>query len=269
MKPGADDTVPSPPPGFQIIDYTNDPWGWNVQCTDKETQVPNNLEHPKGLNSLQNILDTVKNHPCLQNNNCILAIDSVVPLYMRHGGIKLTLLLQALQELHGVSTILIHATDALPRQLLQTLQDMANAFLFLQDGTAHWLRQGVRERDNMVRQVIDFTITGNKICMEESEIKESSSSTPTTVETTTPVESLERPQTFPSSGRPRIQLKLEEEGQESAAAATAAASTTTSTSSATGAQSTSAIAGPRIYLQDDDPEFEDFDEEDPDDDLDI
>jgi hypothetical protein len=57
--------------------------------------------------------------------------------------------------------------------------------------------------------------------------------------------------------RPRVQLRLEEEQSENVLMR------------ASSNEVTEPSNRPRIYLQDDDPEFDDLDEEDPDDDLDI
>ena len=242
------------PSEFTILDLTTDPWGWDAPSLepngDKARPTPNNLS------SLQSILEAVQQKTQgkdASTETATVVMDSLAPLCMRHGLTKLLVFLQRLQHLPRVSTLLLR--DAQPHG---SLPDLVHAWLLLKDGQTEWIHQGIRERDNMIRQTIDFVLEeGDTLRLVAT--KESSPTEPPTttadnaVDANPPSDAILRSSSTsqPSSGRPRVQLKLEEDGSEQTAAATAA------------------TTAPRIFMQEDDPEFDDFDEEDPDDDLDI
>ena len=66
--------------------------------------------------------------------------------------------------------------------------------------------------------------------------------------------------------RPHLELRSEEDGKDTKATTAKKASTSPPTKTTAAGTAT---RGPHIFVQDDDPEYMDYDEEDPDDDLDI
>jgi hypothetical protein len=112
----------------------------------------------------------------------------------------------------------------------------------------------------VVREGIDFTLEQSKRHQWRLGIRQPGeimdhNTVDSAVESTA---SRSQPSVTPSAGRARVQLKLEDEDGK-----------TPSLAAATLATSMPPVSAPLIYMQDDDPEFDDYDEEDPDDDLDI
>lgn len=227
----------------QVLNLSDDPWGWD---SDNNEETKGAI----GLNSLTDILDAVQTRVHYSGSSNNLVVDSLTPLWMRHGAAKVVAWMQRLQRIPQISTVIMHATDTLPAVLHRALEDEAHALLSLRDGHVVWMHQGVRERDNMMRQVVEFKL------QQDGSIRLEESSSQPKVSTTTPNNTQEESTqttanttTTTRSGRPRVQLKLEEEPEKKAVNVP--------------------TSGPRIFMQDDDPEFDDYDEEDPDDDLDI
>ena len=247
----------------KILDLTKNPFGWDENASNETTQVATTVELLNSLGNLRNAIQqqVAPSSPTATNSDpAVLIFDSLTPLWIRHGA-KVVPFLQSVQCIPGISTLLVHATDNLPTSTLRTLEDCAQALLLLHQGQALWMHQGVRERDNMVRKIINFTLQeegagGGIQIVEEGEKKEESVTTSTDEQTIKPAVmstvDKDNVEVLPTRGRARVQLKHEEE-KKSSAPATAPPATT----------------GPRIFMQEDDPEFDDFDEEDPDDDLDI
>jgi len=268
----------------------DDPWGWDSSDDSKGS-----------LNSLDNVWNTIYSTSSEETAFAAIVLESLTPLLQRHGFARVVSFLHKLQ--HQVPSIsrypppilIIPAlTEVLSPPQHVTLEDMAQSVLCLEQGQATWLHQGVRERGNLMRQVLPYDIDtfksrGSSSAMtrkrlvllsgdnqnamitskaEETEAGSKARNGNTDMETGVADMSLSD---VPSTEQPtdghdhqhshnhqkqrsgKIQLTVSEEGRQQ--------EETT--------PPVTAPPAPRIYMQEDDPEFEDYDEEDPDDDLDI
>jgi hypothetical protein len=234
------------PPQMTIIDASNNnPWGWD----DEDEQEGPSLKDLQKLSlAIRDVLQTHK--------QVMLVWESLTPLVVVHG---FSLALRFLNSFRNCLQIWPVRIEILTTQQHAQLEDAAQALLYLRGGEMTMIRQGIRETGNIVRETLPFQLVsdGNNnyrleereddapVAEKDQETAESKATNPTTTvqETTTTATTSGNPMS-----RPKIQLKLEEEKEEN----------------------TSAPSNrPRIFLQDDDPEFDDLDEEDPDEDLDM
>jgi hypothetical protein len=170
----------------------------------------------------------------------MIVLESLTPIVMRHGLQKAVVFLQKLLQSTCATIIIPVLIETFTPQQHRALEDLAQAVLLLQNGEAALLRHGVRERLNVVREIVAYEID-NENCLQLLSPAPSLPNSGNTVAAST----MESPE--PSSARPgKVTLRHEEEDSKLPAA-----------------------PRPHIYMQDDDPEFDDLDEEDPDDDLDI
>jgi hypothetical protein len=137
----------------------------------------------------------------------------------------------------------------------QSIEDIAHAVLHLQGGDLTLIRQGVRERGNIIRELIPFRIVRDE-----------------------------------ETGKDEIEIVQEEDEQDQTSEFVKESPTVDGASALSVTETKSSLAGkitlqleedepkqarvdiqrqPRIFIQQDDPEYHDLDEEDPDDDLDI
>ena len=262
----------------QVLDLgSRDPFGW-----DEEEKTPGDGKDTN-LNNLQAVYQRLKME-LNTRKSVILMWQSLTPLIAVHGFRKVLRLLCALPpclQVWPVNTQLMT-----PSQHAQ-LEDASNAILQLQGGEMSIIRQGIRERGNVLRQKLPFQLeaiatnrdVGQRYrIVQESEDEERKNEgegddhggksvdderdeyggkvKKATPETTNKTKEVSR-----SDGRSRsTPLRIEEND--------GGRNESTSGNGLT-EQEPAAPSRPRIYLQDDDPEFDDFDEEDPDDDLDI
>lgn len=218
-----------------VIQTSIDPWGWDEEC----------IENKPSLNNLQELFTSL--HTLIQQQpKTILIWESLSPLLAVHGFEKVHLLLNHLKGCFQIWPIRMEVLTPLQHE---ALEDSAQALLHLKEGEMTMLRQGVREKGNIVRLNLPFRLTGEKLVELENEEDLKSKQKEETVnkEGSSKKDSASNSAT-PSSRSKKIQLKLEDDNEKA---------------------STPSNNLPRIYLQDDDPEFDDMDEEDPDDDLDI
>lgn len=265
---------------LKVVDAASDPFGWDNGCAgEEESSVANvgNLDSvvERIRDEVSGVLAAAADGEGAANTPAApvpLVIQSLTPILQIHG------LARTLRFLKSVSSlccpVVVPAlTELLTPSQHRQLEDTANALLCLHGGEAVLLREGVRERGNVVRENLPFRIVPDadrpgermvEITAEKEDVTERGGET---------VDSLVGKgdegvaSSQSASSRRKVRLKLEDEevvgrGEggsrrtgENEASSTAAAAT--------------ASPAPRIYLQDDDPEFEDYDEEDPDDDLDI
>lgn len=237
----------------------------------------------------------------------VLLLDSIAPLLVRHGLRNTATFLRRLQDAFAGTTsastlsccpllVVPILSETLTARQHRSLEDASNAVLSLHGGEAGLLRQGVRERGNMVRESLRYRIivpvvaaattspsTSRTTRDTRRTIIEPLSTLDVTTETTTTggkaidhqvgagaaaaiaVSSLAissdnsdsdvpSPTRAPQPRRGKVNLQVDEGGRDLAVADTVVETTTSQ---------------PNIFMQDDDPEFDDFDEEDPDDDLDL
>ena len=186
--------------------------------------------------------------------NAMIILESIAPLISMHGLDRTVDFLTHLLK-HTVSTTLIIPvlTECLAQPHHVILEDLADAVLILEGGEATLMRRGVRERANLLREPVHIEITdrGLKLLSTDNTTanvnKSSAKSVDAKVDRSAPA-----PAVVPvsSMSRPgRITLRHDDNHVAVAEVPN--------------------VPTPRIYLQDNDPEFDDMDEEDPDDDLDI
>jgi len=236
----------------KIIPVVDDPLGWDND-DEKDNETTSSSSNIGNLNDLaQKIITSA-------SPSGIVVFDSITPLLMLHG------LHQTILFLHRLLHSSIAFIVPVYREMLTAaehvlLEDLSNALLVLREGTATLLRHGVREGGNVVRDEVFYEIDEQQ----NNRLKLLSSSKQPKVEkkeVTAVVKNIDESsildvviQQSPSvRERPgKITLKIEEEDD-----------------SKKSRNPKTAVSQPQIYLEDDDPEFEDLDEEDPDDDLDI
>jgi len=236
----------------RIIDVSSDPWGWDS-------------EESLNLNRLDAIVESLETtvaqlrHSRHENEQSDpfrvpLVVETLTPLLVRHGLTRSIQFLKRMQQIPGVCPLVIPVlTENLTSKQHHLLEDLAQAVLWLHEGEAVLLRQGVREKGNMVRENLNYQIVIDnrgikkiKVVSDEKDSSRQEQADEVSVEATPSISTSSRK----APQRPKVQLQLEEEAPKKTS--TAEAATT-----------------PQIYMQDDDPEFEDYDEEDPDDDLEI
>ena len=245
----------------------------------RRISVDEEHSNKKNLRELLKRLKDELNRASTNKAPAIFIWQSLTPLIVVHGFQNTLRLLRAFRGCLQVWPVNLQVTT--PKQLAQ-LEDASNSILYLNSGEMNMIKQGIRERGNVLRQPLLFrlepiTSDTNKQrrfrVVEKaedqnggldhrndhytSEVGENRNREMKRSNTTT----VENSESNESSNKFRgIHLHLEEsDGVRNGS---------------NGGKLSSEIevpspARPRIYLQDDDPEFDDFDEEDPDDDLDI
>jgi hypothetical protein len=225
-------------------------------------------------------------------NVVIVMIESIVPLVMRHGWERVCFGLQDMLSNHPSVVMWIPVwTETCTSSQLMQLEDMAQAVLWMRRGDLHVLQKprqggkgGVLTRKTR-RGIIPFDIHYHMERQEwELELLQQLPQQPLDVTPESnsnnvgsqhgyqhPPPSQPAALTTPSIQQPASAtvnarstkpiLRLEEDDEDRKARQP--------TSSLVIPSSSSASSRPQIYLQDDDPEYDDLDEEDPDDDLDL
>ena len=265
----------------------SDPFGWDDQG-DEDEQKGMNLEHLDVL--LETIQKQVRsssveatgsrnedNQASSPRPRVSLIVESLTPLLVRHGPDRVIRFLQKLSnDLRPVVLVVPVLVETWKSSQLRRLEDLAHAVLRLNDGEAEILRQGVREKGNRVRERWPFRINDDQTIEVlqsspsiDNEASQSNTNAPTTTqkgEEEEPINSAVASLSVSSIGDHRrasggssqahrtgkkVQLQADEGNRRRAS------------------PETTTPAAPRIFMQEDDPEFEDYDEEDPDDDLDL
>ena len=190
------------------------------------------------LQDLDALSTRISNETASNNHQVVIVLDSLVPVVMLHGWSRT---LQWLKQQQQPWVVVLHTNDWTQQQRSQ-LHDLADGWLWLHRGQATLLRQGLRERGNLVRETMDYDIEEPSGRLRFRVAGGVSNGTGANEDDTAdaPTEQPIR------SGVKKIQLQLEDDDQAAAKK-----------------------AEPRIVVEDDDPEFDDYDEEDPDDDLDL
>lgn len=255
------------------VDKSQDPWGWDCDDHDMSTSMSNLNEF---YNVIRTKIDTLEGRPT------ILVFESLAPLVLVHGFQRTLRFLQAIDkprssiDRNGSSKSRLVQVWSTRIELFTSsqhaqMEQVVNALLYLKRGEMALMRQGIRESSNIVREILPFQLVPQEkvkednqlpFCLEEIEEKrdDDGAKAPVTVEDSPP-----RPSnsTGPSAmesggqqaklGRTKIKLQMESDDLSATKAA----------------KPESEVSRPRIFMQADDPEFDDMDEEDPDDDLDI
>lgn len=224
---------------IHVVSVADEPFGWDG-------------DEGLTLENLEALLVAIREAAGSESSTVVF--ESLTPILMRHGLDRtIRFLKKVLATLKSpvVVPILVESLSAAQHRLLE---DMAHATLSLHGGDLTLIRQGVRERGNIVRENVPFRVedsSGKPMIrvQQDGNLDEDEPAvvllTPTMAQQLAPV--AQQPQsTVARFGK--IKLQMEEDA---------------------GTPTPPAVKKPNIFIQDDDPEYDDLDEEDPDDDLDI
>lgn len=276
----------------KVIDLSSqDPFGWDKNSNgDKNAESVGCYDSSTNMNSLpqlyQRLLEEFSTGDATTNIHSeskapvILIWQSLTPLILVHGFPKILGLLCALPTCLQVWPVNVQVMT--PKQHAQ-LEDASNALLCMRDGEMTMIRQGVRERGNIVREKLPFRLTasfkdgqrrfrvvegvGNEHCWDDVDDNDGTNNNINNdkdgnLKNKISVDKIGSVKSSNGSRSRGVQLLLEEEdsfGGRNAGILDKVKSE----------EKVSAPNRPRIYMEDNDPEFDDFDEEDPDDDLEI
>ena len=277
----------------RIVSCASDPVGWDDE-DDKNDDTKAKQPSLSDLNSLTRAIasntttkrnnDTKDDNPdSSRRTTTVLIIESLTPLLVRHGSARVLHWLSELQSCCNGPVVVPVLVESMTDKEHRALEDMANGVLYAHRGDLTWIRQGVRERGNLLRETIPFRIRSDGVVeiLTDEEAgegiddhdhhdgdglgkggmdKQASGSLSSRLAKTS-ISSGNNPTEQQRKGKAKITLKMEEGDQPRAVPS--------SSMRASGSESNTTMKTPRIYVEDDDPEFDDMDEEDPDDDLDI
>jgi hypothetical protein len=257
----------------RVVDI--DPFG--LEEKENDTDDGKATIFAKNLRQLYQGLKKEVDRTSANGTHAILVWQSLTPLIVVHGFKKVLRLLCALPSCFQVWPVNLQVMT--PEQHAQ-LEDASNAILHLYDGEMNLIRQGIRERGNVLRQKVPFQLKAivsdgheqrRYRIVKESEDEEGRNDDDDNdnghrnsnkdengsngiVENK--VGSIESSRSDGRSRGAHVRIEESDGGRNEKI-------------SFPSEKEVSAPSRPRIYLEDDDPEFDDFDEEDPDDDLDI
>jgi hypothetical protein len=280
---------------IQVVDGAAvDPFGWD----DDETKTADESLSTTGslLNDLDHLATRIENHvqetvaarkqqspesPEASSAKRIpIVMESLTPLFMRHGLQRTIRFLERISQTVACPLVVAVRTENLLAVQHQVLEDLAQATLCLRAGEAVLLRQGVREKGNMVREnlpyrmtLLDSGVTRLQVLTNDDAQLVSSGveidsetvapeATPAALQSLGVALSLADPNTpataaANSSSKAKMQLQDDDGPRKVTTLAEPSPATVSASSTA------------NIYIQEDDAEYQDYDEEDPDDDLDI
>jgi hypothetical protein len=281
-----------------VLDASQDPFGWS--SSDPGTAKEESTNGRCSMEDLDELAGAIRqkcqaagaatarlpDEPSDQSSAGRFApvvVQSLTPLLHRHGFDRTARFLRRLGACCPVLVVFVAAESLSPPQHLR-LERMASALLSIESGGAVLVRRGIRERSNVVREslYLDFSLRGGR---QRVQVRRAGGDAGVAISAAaaTPPPSGTQPEPPPrnasggASQQPhrRVQLSVSAEDDD--------APRHRPLSSAAGVPSTAAASGrspsadtpdqqqrqPRIIIQDDDPEFDDYDEEDPDDDLDL
>lgn len=281
-----------------VVDAATDPFGWNtalktmdaVNRNDDVHSTATTTRRQPNLESLDELFEHLQStatqekesqHERQHGGRTPLVLQSLAPLLHRHGFSRT---LHFLQTLAGAFCPLVVPVEAyaLTTAEHRVLEGLSQALLCLDGGDAVLVRRGVRERDNVVRESLDFEIVvrGTPTTAATGSANRSFTSATTSATTSTRLPQcrirLLRPPRLDGTGgdvvtdrtqssRPPPTPEVETIGGRRPVALELTIDDAPRTSTA----SSTHVAAPRIFVEDDDPEYHDYDEEDPDDDLDL
>lgn len=210
-----------------------------------------------------------------------VVFDSLTPLLTLHGLNRMLLFLERLRRSQSllptnpiVAPVLIEAMQ--PSQM-RVLEDVSDAVLTLEGGELNIIRRSARG-GRLVKDVQPFRVVGDglELGAEEAAVEDEYDGTQQGDEIVVDIDGAVRkkeeesarpsPSTNINPRRKKITLQHEEEGEGTRQHPALEQNDKHLPSPRMGEHQP---GQPRIYMQDDDPEFDDLDEEDPDDDLDI
>jgi hypothetical protein len=227
-----------------ILNAASNPFGWDEEEDETETL---SLEDLHGLsNAIQNEMNKEKRP---------IVVESLTPIVMRHGVSRTLAWLRLLVKCKTTIVIPIVMELLLSEQHV-ALEDMAQAVLYLHGGDMTMIRQGVRDRGKVLRETVLFQVHTNEAngavsieVVKQVDTNERQA-TPLLPTSQTTSKLTDGTGTTSTTSRPgKVKLLLEDDDNPPSA--------------------NDEASRPHIYVQDNDPEFDDMDEEDPDDDLDL
>ena len=266
---------------LQVIDIgSNDPFGWeeiNAGTNDGKTATV------VKMSNLRQVYRRIKeeiDRNISYGRKPVVIWQSLTPLIVFHGFRNIFRLLCALPPCLQVWPV--NSRIISPKESSQ-LEDASNAILYSYNGEMSIMRQGIRERGNVLRQKLPFrlkAIVSDRTEKRRFRIVEESE------------DESGRKKTHDDYHKNKVAKALDNESNDSSAFVVEKNRSNESTNSRSrgahvhieendggrskrngddfsSGEDVTASTRPRIYLEDDDPEFDDFDEEDPDDDLDI
>jgi len=232
---------------IRVLSAAVNPFGW---------------DGPEGdtLENLENLYDSIVACTSPEKSNTIV-FESMTPILIRHG-LETTIRFLRKVLINTKSTVVAPILmESLSAVQHRALEDMAQAALFLHGGDLTLIRKGVRERGNTVREIVPFSVdvSSGKATILITNDDESDAENPDTakklaqpIEPAAPVVLSPPAKTSGIKKSGKILLQMDDDVDIPNTSKLPAGSNK-----------------PNIFIQDDDPEYDDLDEEDPDDDLDI
>jgi hypothetical protein len=241
------------------------PFGWEENSGTKSAEQSSTPTLER-LDSMETAVQKiVQSRGRGSSGSVVVILESLAPLILRHGLARTAQWLERVISRNSVSLWVVPVLlETLSSRQHSVLEGMADAVLRLQHGTAQLIRRSIRHAMHpLVRESFSYSIhvetkpgAGALIQRRELRVHSGPMSASKTDKVVAEAPVLVPETTQASSSRPKsTSLSIHEGSREATNAATALPPTQAS--------------APRIYMQDDDPEFDDFDEEDPDDDLDL
>ena len=245
------------PERFSLLDCCgSDPFGWG----DENANGGAGLERLDGL--LERIVEEEqqKSSQSSTDRSLCIVIDSLTPILVRHGLNRTAQFLNKISEkVQPVLLVLPVLTETLSRRNLQVLEDFSHAVLLVKDGKAEMVRQGVREKGSRVREKLPFEFRNVAGTLSVEIVEPSSASEDEIIKTDLQEETIPA---FPS-------LSVSTDENVSRRTGKVQLQTSEGSRNISANDTQTHVSQPRIFMQDDDPEFADYDEDDPDDDLDL
>ena len=269
----------------RVLDIgSRDPFGWEEKENDAGDGTSTGFTLVNNLRQLYRRLQGEFDRTTGNSGTRVILIwQSLTPLIVLHGFKKVLRLLCALPTCLQIWPV--NSQSLTPEQNAQ-LEDASNAILYLHSGEMNIIRQGIRERGNVLRQKLPFRLeaivsdrhTQNRFrIVKEAEVEEIVNNGDDDDNRSVKSARNSDKEGYRSNAIAEDKSRMVESSSvdsRSRGAQFRIEESDGGRKEGTGGNLSSENGlttphRPRIYLQDDDPEFDDFDEEDPDDDLDI
>jgi hypothetical protein len=262
------------------------PFGWDNRNDGGGSSSSSSSGQGVNLERLDTVLAAVQKRagkPSLETRTTVTVfVDSITPIVQRHGLNKAVTFLQRLQEALPTAAFMVVPVliETLTAHQHRSLEDASSAVLNLTGGEAVLLRQGIREGGNiMVRERMTYRVVtraaAGAIATETTRrvelVASADASKDNHSEATCVTDATEQKQPLgktPSTASRHKKVNIQaDEGNRTVGLVQPA--TGAIAEKATARATVPAQQEHRIFVQDDDIEFADYDEEDPDDDLDL
>lgn len=271
-----------------VIDACSDPLGWNLDDRIQNESSTHGIIH--STMQLQCMLNAIRNAVDIINRSCVdindrsqrpipILFDTGSPLIIHHGVDKVSLFLTALkQTVKGVSPVILPTlNESMILRDRRLLEDHADGLISLQNGVMTIVKRSARSGGmvsgglsiglRLSKEIQKFEIQNGLLHLKSSSSKDSNLNHAKIHMGREIQEHVEKEADIHATSNlgagsninhslcvSRITLKHEQDDDEEATR---------------DMPQKQIINKPTIYMQDNDPELEDFDEDEPDDDLDI